>query len=189
MRVAIVFLSGVLLTGCASVDLAPSGSASTSSKVDVVKPFVPNSNAFALTTALQTAYANSQIQVLRVGNEVKVTYPSDLLFGVGGEQLLPDSQVYVDSLIKSAAAYPGTVVRIDSFTDKSGSAEVNLTHSQERAQSVALYLTNNGIPAGKLSYQGYGSDYPVASNDMAEGRAANRRLVITLKAPVPRPEA
>lgn len=191
MRVLAILLGGLFLTSCSSIDLSSEQPVSSTSveNIQAVNTFSPNSRISALNEQLKNAYASSQVQVLQVGNELKVTYPSDLLFGVGGEALLPDSQTSLDILIKAASVYPQTKVRIDCFTDKSGSAEKNLVHSQERAQSVAVYLAANGIPQEQITLQGYGSDHPVVSNDTAEGRAANRRVVITLKVPAPPPVA
>jgi outer membrane protein OmpA-like peptidoglycan-associated protein len=81
-------------------------------------------------------------------------------------------------------------VRIDTFTDISGSPEKNVMHSEERAQSIARYLLNSGVAAESISLRGYGGAYPVASNEVAEGRTLNRRVVITIsKIPVPAPQS
>lgn len=189
MRVLAILLGSLFLAGCSSLDLSsePPEPSTPPEKIQAVNSFSPNPRIATLSEQLKSEYASGQVHVLQVGNELKVTYPSDVLFGVGGEELLPDSQNSLDILIKAASVYPQTKVRVDCFTDKSGSAEKNLVHSQERAQSVAVYLAANGIPQEQITLQGYGSEHPVASNETAEGRAANRRVVITLKVPAPPP--
>lgn len=188
MKYAIIFLSSFLLAGCAASDFSDTASSRGVNKaplMNVTKPFVANAQVMALNAQLQQAYSNHEAQVLRVGNEIKVTYPSDVLFGVGGEALLPSSQAVLDPLIAAVKAYPRATVRMDGFTDNSGSQESNVTHSEGRAQSVARYLIGDGLAADKMSLKGYGSDDPVASNDTPEGRAQNRRIVITIKVPEP----
>ena len=191
MKYAIIFLSGFLLVGCASSskDMFSSKEASAAPAIGTTRPFVPHSNTLALNTQLQQAYSSSegQIQVLRLGNEIKVTYPDDLLFGVGGVDLLSGSQSYLGAFITAAKAYPEAKLRVDSFTDNSGIQANNVTRSQQRAENVARYLADNGLSTKNISLKGYGSDYPIASNEMFEGRATNRRIVITIKVPAPVP--
>lgn len=191
MKYAIIFLSCFLLVGCASSskDMFSSKEPSVAPGIGATRPFVPHSNTLALNTQLQQAYSSSegQIQVLRLGNEIKVTYPSDLLFGVGGVDLMSGSQSYLGAFITAAKAYPEAKLRVDSFTDNSGIQANNLTRSQQRAENVARYLADNGLATKNISLKGYGSDYPVASNETSEGRATNRRIVITIKVPAPVP--
>ena len=193
IKFAVVILNGCLLAGCLSSSSIDSNDPSlqgvhgTPSLV-VSKPFVANANVTDLESQLKGAYAGSEVQILRVGNEIKVTYPSDVLFGVGGEEILADSPVTLKPIVSVVKIYPGVKLRIDSFTDKSGSPEKNMTRSQARAQAIDLYLIDNGVLVENMSFKGYGSDYPVASNDTAEGRALNRRVVITISK-VPAPQA
>ena len=56
--------------------------------------------------------------------------------------------------------------------------------SQRRAQSVAGYLTAQGVDGTRLSTRGMGPDQPIASNSTADGRAQNRRVEVNLR-PVP----
>jgi chemotaxis protein MotB len=58
----------------------------------------------------------------------------------------------------------------------------NLELSSARADDVARYLTQKGVPASTISAQGFGEERPVASNGTAEGRAKNRRVEIVIKA-------
>ncbi len=56
--------------------------------------------------------------------------------------------------------------------------------SQQRAQSVATYLTSQGVDQAHLSVRGAGAAQPIASNADANGRAQNRRVEVNLK-PIP----
>lgn len=69
-------------------------------------------------------------------------------------------------------------VRIEGHTDASGSARSNRTLSQRRAQSVADFLSANGVPAGRFEVVGYGSSKPLAG--MPAQSAANRRVMAVL---------
>ncbi len=73
-------------------------------------------------------------------------------------------------------------VSIDGHTDSVGAETYNQQLSQRRAQAVVDMLVNTyGIEASRLKAVGYGESQPVASNDTAEGRAENRRVMATLE--------
>ncbi len=68
---------------------------------------------------------------------------------------------------------------IGGHTDNQGNSNSNQRLSEARAQAVYKYLTSKGIRASRLTYKGYGDTNPVGSNDSAQGRAKNRRVVFT----------
>ena len=67
-------------------------------------------------------------------------------------------------------------VRIEGHTDSKGSRAYNLRLSDRRAKSVRRFLMGRGIAAKRLTAIGFGPDVPIASNETATGRAANRRV-------------
>ena len=68
---------------------------------------------------------------------------------------------------------------VDGYTDSAGDDKYNLDLSKRRAQSVADYVKSQGVDLGnRFVINGYGEAHPVASNDTAEGRAQNRRVVL-----------
>jgi outer membrane protein len=70
----------------------------------------------------------------------------------------------------------GTVV---GHTDSSGSEAYNQALSERRAQTVASYLQAQGVARGRLQARGAGESQPIADNETPEGRALNRRVVLT----------
>jgi outer membrane protein OmpA-like peptidoglycan-associated protein len=58
---------------------------------------------------------------------------------------------------------------------------LNQALSEQRAGSVKSYLVNSGIGVGRINAYGYGYRSPIASNDTAEGRQANRRVELELE--------
>ena len=48
--------------------------------------------------------------------------------------------------------------------------------SQRRAENTMMGLVGLGIDPSRLEAEGYGENYPVASNDTEEGRQRNRRI-------------
>ena len=75
-------------------------------------------------------------------------------------------------------------VVVEGHTDSTGEEEANLILSQERANAVRAYLianSNSGIPATRISAEGYGESRPIATNMYEDGRAQNRRIDIVLQ--------
>ena len=74
----------------------------------------------------------------------------------------------------------GVRARIIGHTDNQGSQSYNLDLSLRRAESVAMFLSAQGLPSRRLITQGHGEQEPIASNATAEGRQMNRRVDIIL---------
>jgi OOP family OmpA-OmpF porin len=72
---------------------------------------------------------------------------------------------------------------IEGHSDNVGNADFNRKLSLARAQSVKDYLVKKGVEASRLDAKGYGPDRPIASNNTAKGRAANRRVAFTIVTP------
>jgi outer membrane protein OmpA-like peptidoglycan-associated protein len=70
----------------------------------------------------------------------------------------------------------GTIV---GYTDNSGSDAYNLALSERRAKAVAAYLESKGIAPGRIVASGAGESQPIADNATPEGRAQNRRVVLS----------
>ena len=71
-------------------------------------------------------------------------------------------------------------MNVSGYTDSTGSQDLNLRWSQQRADSVASSLITEGVDATRIRTSGMGPANPIASNSTAEGKAQNRRVEITL---------
>jgi outer membrane protein OmpA-like peptidoglycan-associated protein len=70
---------------------------------------------------------------------------------------------------------PNLKIEISGHTDNTGSATVNETLSQQRAEAVVQYLTGKGVSASRMKAKGYGAARPVSTNNTEDGRQQNRR--------------
>lgn len=114
---------------------------------------------------------------------VKVTFDSGILFATNKADLTATSKSELNNLISVLKQNSDVAVDVQGYTDNTGSDAINNPLSVKRAQSVATYLTGNGIPSAQLkNVNGYGSSNPVASNATAEGRKQNRRVEVYLYA-------
>jgi outer membrane protein OmpA-like peptidoglycan-associated protein len=84
----------------------------------------------------------------------------------------------VSTLLK---AFPGVNVRIEGHTDNSGDPVANRRLSLERANAVKDVFLKAGVPADRISTEGFGSEKPIVPNDTAENRAKNRRIELTFE--------
>ncbi|MGZ8096588.1 MAG: OmpA family protein, partial [Methylosarcina sp.] len=76
--------------------------------------------------------------------------------------------------------HPDTMVKIEGHTDSRGSADYNAQLSQMRADSVREFLVSNGIAPNRITSQGMGENFPVATNSTPSGRQQNRRVDVTI---------
>jgi len=102
-------------------------------------------------------------------------------FASASAQIDPASQSLLDRVGQAAITCPGTL-RIEGHTDNSGRARLNDRLSKSRAQAVRRALIDRGVPAAKLTSDGYGATRPIADNATPAGRARNRRIEIKVSA-------
>ncbi|MDD0974068.1 OmpA family protein [Pseudomonas fontis] len=102
----------------------------------------------------------------------------DVLFDTGHAELKNSASRTVLKLVQFLQLNPKRVVRIEGYTDSTGSPEDNLTLSKARAQSVADMLVDLGVDEKRIQVEGYGDQYPVEANASERGRAQNRRVEI-----------
>ncbi len=121
-------------------------------------------------------------RVERVGEGIRITFDSGILFDVNKAELKPVSKENIAKLAAILQKYPDTVILLEGHTDATGSAEYNLELSRLRAQSVSNYLASLGVAPSRFTIMGYGKDQPIADNSTEVGRAANRRVEIAIMA-------
>jgi len=119
-------------------------------------------------------------KIERVGEGIKITFDSGLLFDVDKSDLRPQAKTNIESLAKILNKYPDTNILVEGDTDNSGSDEYNLKLSERRAQAVASYLMGLGVPGSRISDVGLGESNPIASNDSDYGRQQNRRVEVAI---------
>lgn len=101
----------------------------------------------------------------------------DLRFETGSAVIDSTSMQEVRNIAEILKAYP-IDLKIGGYTDNVGKEAANQKLSADRATSVVNALVAMGIDAKRLDPEGYGSQFPVASNDTEEGKAQNRRIAV-----------
>jgi outer membrane protein OmpA-like peptidoglycan-associated protein len=120
------------------------------------------------------------VGVSRSGNQINLIMPGDVTFSTGSASISGQFYPTLDSVAKVLNKYNQTLVDITGHTDSVGQRDYNFRLSQQRANSVAGFLQGRKVNSARFRVSGQGPDAPVASNDTAEGRQANRRVTIQL---------
>jgi outer membrane protein OmpA-like peptidoglycan-associated protein len=120
------------------------------------------------------------VSVTRMGDNITLNLPSNITFALNSADLNAQFYTALDGVSMVLKEYDKTVIEVAGHTDSSGSDQYNQALSQRRAQSVAGYLASHGVKDQRLMTVGAGESRPVASNDTEQGRAANRRVELTI---------
>lgn len=127
---------------------------------------------------LQKDLENAKVE--RVGEGIKITFDSGILFNVDSYVLSEASKSNLSDLSKTLQKYEDTNILVEGHTDSTGTDQHNKTLSEQRATAVADFLKSYGVQGSRLTTNGYGETQPVASNTTAEGRQQNRRVDIAI---------
>jgi outer membrane protein OmpA-like peptidoglycan-associated protein len=121
-------------------------------------------------------------KVERIGEGIKITFDSGILFDVDKATLKQNSKDELAELAMILNKYADTNILIEGHTDSTGSEEYNLTLSKRRSESVSNWLAMQKVDPTRFTIMGYGMAQPVAPNETAEGRALNRRVDVGIMA-------
>lgn len=135
--------------------------------------------------ALRASMANTGVEVQRQGDNITLVMPGNITFATNSANIAPSFYQPLNTLANSLKELNGKQqIQVVGYTDNTGSYAYNMQLSQQRAQSVATYLTSQGVSGEYLTVKGMGPADPIASNATPDGRAMNRRVQITLT-PIP----
>ena len=104
----------------------------------------------------------------------------DVLFATGSARLTTGAETRLDRLAQFMQRYPDRTLRVEGYTDSTGSSATNLRLSEERAMAVRDALAARGVNPGRIVAQGFGEAQPVSSNATDAGRQQNRRVDIVI---------
>jgi outer membrane protein OmpA-like peptidoglycan-associated protein len=97
-------------------------------------------------------------------------------FDTNQATLTQDSQATLDKAADVLNSNPNAHIRLEGYTDSTGTDTHNLSLSQKRAIAVADYLKTKGINGSRLTGNGFGPTNPADTNATDTGKADNRRV-------------
>jgi outer membrane protein OmpA-like peptidoglycan-associated protein len=118
-------------------------------------------------------------------SKIKASLPTDLriYFEFNNSEFNPDPQT--DSSIAAFKTwldkYPGSMLSVIGYSDLVGTSDFNKALGLKRAQAISEYLENKGIDGARMNTDSEGEEKPAADYLTSEGRAKNRRTVISIK--------
>lgn len=120
------------------------------------------------------------VSVTRNGDQLILNMPNNVTFDSSSAQLKAAGANTLSGVALVVAEFDKTRLNVVGHTDSTGSRELNMKLSRDRADAVAAQLIGQGVSGSRIAISGVGPDQPVASNSTAEGKAQNRRVTITL---------
>jgi chemotaxis protein MotB len=130
-------------------------------------------------------YKTDELSVYVRNGNVYVSLEEKLLFKSGSDVVGPKGKQALKSLAKVLNGTNDITVMIEGHTDnvpiKTKVFEDNWDLSTARATSVVRILTKDyGFDATRITASGRGKFHPIKTNETADGRAGNRRTVVSL---------
>jgi outer membrane protein OmpA-like peptidoglycan-associated protein len=103
-------------------------------------------------------------------------------FELSGSTLSDEGKAEIKAFAAKLKGHKVNKITVEGYTDSSGPAEFNQVLSEKRANAVKDEMVNNGIDASLITAIGHGESNPIADNATSKGRAANRRVKVTVDA-------
>jgi outer membrane protein OmpA-like peptidoglycan-associated protein len=133
----------------------------------------------ATTRATQLERELSELKAKETDRGLVLTL-GDVLFEFNKADLKPGGMRNLYQLVDFLKKNPTRNVSIEGHTDNIGSEGYNLELSQRRAETVRAFLLDNGISPERVTARGYGTAYPIATNNTEAGRQQNRRVEVVV---------
>lgn len=112
---------------------------------------------------------------------INLVMPGNITFPTNSYQINSNFYSTLDKVATTLNDGKVAVV-VSGYTDNTGNDNINIPLSHNRANSVAQYLKNKGVPPTRINSQGYGSNNPIADNSTPSGREQNRRVELSIYA-------
>jgi chemotaxis protein MotB len=136
---------------------------------------------------LQAENQELQAHVGRLQHAVAYTVNSDLLFKPGSWDMSERGKDLIAKMSQKLAPTQRDKLMVSGYTDsspigprlKQQGVTSNQQLSQKRADAVMQFLISRGVKPGMVAAQGFGEADPVATNNTPQGRAQNRRVVLS----------
>ena len=142
----------------------------------------------ALAASLDQEIKAGQVKLSELQGRLTVRMSEKVLFPSGSATISADGKATLRKVADAFASIHDRIIRVEGHTDNvpihTSRFPSNWELSAARAIAVVRYLQERGIDPALLGAAGYSEYQPVASNDSSDGRAENRRIEISLAAPL-----
>jgi outer membrane protein OmpA-like peptidoglycan-associated protein len=133
-----------------------------------------------LCLTVRNSFLTDEAEVYQQENQLVIRLKA-MHFPVGKGIIMPKNFALLSKVQQAIRTFDAPRVIVEGHSDNTGSDEVNMLLSQQRAEAVREYMiTNQTLLPETISAVGYGSERPLASNATSAGRAINRRIDILI---------
>ena len=145
-----------------------------------------NTNKWKAFDQMDVDYQSSLVHWTKITEEDLDKYKGQLFeienlyFETGKAEIKAESYAKLDEVVTFMNKFASVNFEVRGHTDSQGDDAMNQTLSENRAKSVAKYISDKGIDASRLTSAGFGETNPVDSNETEEGRQRNRRVEFKL---------
>ena len=130
--------------------------------------------------ALQQQFAMLNVENVELQNLAAASLEFQVLFRTGDSALTPEGEARIASLARFLAQQDSLQVRLSGFADPRGDDSYNESLSQQRVDSIAAILTDNGVEASRISASAFGDRLSMATEGDLDAYALERRVSIEL---------
>jgi outer membrane protein OmpA-like peptidoglycan-associated protein len=130
----------------------------------------------------------NQVKVVKQDKETVIKMPAEVLFDLDKSDLQPNASRLLERIAADLREHKVRKLRVEGHTDSLGSDTHNQKLSEDRANAVKRWLTDNGkLGNVAIGAVGFGKTRPIAPNttpdgkDDPDGRAKNRRVDIIVE--------
>ena len=132
---------------------------------------------------LRQQMAGTGVEVNRnPDGSVGLVMPGSVTFDTNKSNIKSNFYTTLNKVAQTLTEDNKSGILVTGYTDNTGNDSINIPLSQARAQSVAGYLSGQGVSTSRINVQGQGAANPIASNSTASGREQNRRVEISIYA-------
>jgi outer membrane protein OmpA-like peptidoglycan-associated protein len=132
-------------------------------------------------TPLLSQLSRHHVQVVQIGEDIMILLPAAFYFYPDSTHINEAFYPGLDNVAAFIRQFPTAEIKVAGYTHGLGNPARNLALSRQQAQNIAHYLWRAGLDTRMMYAIGYGSEYPIASNEDEHGRLANCRVQITFR--------
>ena len=133
-------------------------------------------------SSLEQERKTGQVEIDRLEDDsLRLNLQNEVSFEFDSAEIKTNFEPTLDKMGKLIVQYDQTVVHIIGHSDNGGSIEYNMLLSEKRAEGVARFFMQKGVPDSRMKTEGRGDTEPRESNETEEGRELNRRVEIYVK--------
>lgn len=114
---------------------------------------------------------------------LRLLMPSEVMFAYDSDNISREFAPTLRQVGRIMHNRPRLKARVIGHTDSNGSDSYNMDLSLRRAESVADFLSAEGVERNRLRTEGRGEQEPIASNATPRGQQQNRRVELILMRP------